>query len=119
MKLKPNKLYSRHLDDEFLKNREAKTSPWRFLINNYKLSIHFIERCEKRKIAPKSVVDTLRLGKKYYYFEEEKLITKHVHDKWVVVEDEGILVTALFFSSNLECIDFFIFNRETFIFDQE
>ena len=117
--MKPNKLYCAQLDDEFQKEREAKTSPWKYLNNNYIITKHFAERCNERKIWTKKIVDVLRLGKKYYYFENDALMTKHVYENTGIVEKEGKLMTAIFFGKREQVREQFTKCRDSFIFESE
>ena len=117
--MKPNKLYCAQLDDEFQKEREAKTSPWKYLNNNYIITKHFVERCNERKIWTNKIVDVLRFGKKFYYFENDFLMTKHIYESLGVVEKEGRLMTAVFFWKREIEKNKFTKRHDDFIFESE
>ena len=117
--LKPNKKYSCHLDDEYLKSRDAKLSPWNFVKNNYVITTHFIERIRQRRITITSVANTLQFGKKYYVPEEDTLLIKHVYENRGVIERDGKLITAVFFGKDKKAQESFIRSSEYFIFETE
>ena len=118
-KLKPNKKYSRHTDDNFLKRRDAKVNPWKFIVDNYKISTHFIERCQERKIAPKDIANTLLNGIKYYIIWEHKTEIRYVSERHGVVECNGVLATAIYFGKNEYNKLIFVQEFDNFVFTEK
>lgn len=118
-KLKPNKKYSCHLDDEYQKAREAVVSPWNYIKNNFVVTKHFVERITQRRINIRSVANILQFGKKYYIVEEDSLMIKYVYENRGVVEKDGRLITAIFFGKNKRDLELFTKSDEYFIFETD
>jgi hypothetical protein len=117
--LKPNKIYSCHTDDEYLKTRDIKFSPWNYVKNNYIVTNHFVQRMWNRRIGIKTIAEILQYGKKYYTIEDDTLVVKHVYENRAIVERNKKLITTIFFGNQDAKKESFIRNLDTFTFETE
>lgn len=111
--IKQKAIYAKHLDKTFIEmEREIKPKHDHRVFK----SDHFKKRAYERNINESTIWNALNYGKKFFWFEGNKKVTKYILGKYIIVEKNNVLVTV-FESDPLE-LNRILNSGDEFLFEE-